>query len=132
MYEIKQLLMELHGFDKEKRRKAVLKLGIIGGTEALKALHLMMLSDHEDEIARGKAALMLAKLADLSSVPYLIRALGSKDHTTPINAAFALGKIGDSRAIGPLNNIYQNYPVEDEFKKAIANALEKLGVTVSA
>src|SRR5262245_34471761 len=69
---IKQLLADLRGFNKEKRRTAVVKLGIVGSDEAVRALIMTVKNDHEDLIARGKAALMLGKLRDQRAVDSLI------------------------------------------------------------
>ncbi|PJF30198.1 MAG: PBS lyase, partial [Phototrophicales bacterium] len=96
---IKQLLSELRDTNKEKRRTAVMKLGMVGGEQALRALMNAVQNDYEDLIVRGRAALMLGKLGDARAVDPLIRALDAPGFQTPINAAQALGQIGDPRAI---------------------------------
>jgi HEAT repeat protein len=122
---IKQLLADLRGFDKEKRRTAVMKLGMVGGEDAVRALIMTVRNDHEDLIARGRAALMLGKLRDMRAVEPLIRALEAPGFKTPIYAAEALGKIGDRRAIEPLLNVLNSG--NDTLQEAAAEALKRLG-----
>lgn len=122
---IKQLLADLRGFDKEKRRTAVVKLGLLGSDEAVRALISTVNNDHEDLIARGKAALMLGKLRDLRAVDSLIQALDAPGLQTPVFAAEALGKIGDRRAIVPL--LSAMHSGNDTFQKAASEALRRLG-----
>src|SRR5262245_31510509 len=122
---IKQLLADLRGFDKDKRRTAVVKLGLVGSDEAIRALIMTVNNDHEDLIARGKAALMLGKLRDMRAVDSLIQALDAPGFQTPVYAAEALGKIGDRRAIEPL--LAAMHSGNDTFRKAAIEALKKLG-----
>jgi HEAT repeat protein len=122
---MKQILAELRGFDKEKRRTAVMKLGMVGGDEAVRALIMTVRNDHEDLIARGRAALMLGKLRDLRAVEPLIRALDAPGFKTPVYAAEALGKLGDPRAIQPLLNVLNSG--NDTLHDAAAEALKRLG-----
>lgn len=124
---LSQLLLDIHSFDKEKRRTAVIKLGLIGGDEAIRALIVTVNNDHEDTIARGKAALMLGKLRDLRAVPALIHALSASGFKTPIFAAEALGKIGDRRAIRQLLIEIEFRPNDETFQKAASEALRRLG-----
>jgi HEAT repeat protein len=122
---MKQILADLRGFDKEKRRTAVMKLGMVGGDEAVRALIMTVRNDHEDLIARGRAAMMLGKLRDMRAVQPLIQALDAPGFTTPVYAAEALGKIGDSRAIQPLLSVLNSG--NDTLHEAAAEALRKLG-----
>ena len=122
---MKQILAELRGFDKEKRRTAVMKLGMVGGDEAVRALIMTVRNDHEDLIARGRAALMLGKLRDLRAVEPLIRALDAPGFKTPVYAAEALGKIGDPRAIQPLLSVLNSG--NDTLHETAAEALKRLG-----
>lgn len=122
---IKQLLADLRGFDKEKRRTAVMKLGVMGGEDAVRALIMAVRNDHEDLITRGRAALMLGKLRDIRAVDPLIRALEAPGFQTPVYAAEALGKIGDRRAIDPLLAAMNSG--NETFRKAAIEALKKLG-----
>ena len=122
---IKQLLADLRDFNKEKRRTAVVKLGMVGGDEAVLALILTVKNDHEDLIARGRAALMLGKLRDLRAVQPLIQALDAPGFQTPLFAAQALGKIGDPRAIEPLLAMLNSG--NGKFHDAALEALKNLG-----
>lgn len=122
---IKQLLAELRGFDKEKRRTAVMKLGMVGGEDAIRALIMTVRNDHEDLIARGRAALMLGKLRDVRAVESLIQALDAPGYKTPVYAAEALGKIGDPRAIQPLLNVLNSG--NRTLQGAAQEALKRLG-----
>jgi len=122
---IKQLLVDLRDFNKAKRRTAVMKLGMVGGEEAVQALIMMVRNDHEDLIARGRAALMLGNLRDIRAVDSLIKALDAPGFQTPVYAAEALGKIGDPRAIEPL--LAAANSGNDTFRKAALEALRRLG-----
>ena len=123
---IKQLVSDLRGFDKEKRRTAVMKLGMVGGEDALRALIMTVRNDYEDLITRGRAAMMLGKLRDSRAVTPLIQALEAPGFSTPVYAAEALGKIGDRRAIEPLLLAVMNSGNET-FRKAAQAALKQLG-----
>lgn len=122
---MKQLLADLRGFDKAKRRTAVMKLGMVGGDQAVRALIMTVRNEHEDLIARGRAAFMLGQLKDLRAVEPLIQALTAPGHQTPVFAAEALGKLGDRRAIIPLLTLLDSD--NDAFREAALEALKKLG-----
>ena len=122
---IKQLLSELRDINKVKRRTAVMKLGMAGGDQAVRALMLTVENEHEDLIVRGRAALMLGKIKDRRAVDPLIRALDAPGYQTPMFAAEALGKIGDTRAIEPL--IMLAAASTDKTRDAALDALRKLG-----
>ena len=123
--KIKAILAELRDVSKDKRRTAVMKLGMLGGDDAVRALIRTVDNTQEDLIVRGRAALMLGKLKDLRAVTPLIRALDAPGFQTPINAAQALGKIGDPRAIEPL--ILFADSSRDKTRDAAVVALKQLG-----
>ncbi len=122
---IKQFLSELRDYNKEKRRTAVMKLGMVGGDEAVRALIMAVKNNNEDLIVRGRAALMLGKLGDARAVEPLIQALAAPGHQTPLYAAQALGKLGDVRAIQPLLNIVASG--NDKVREAAQESLKRLG-----
>lgn len=123
--KVKAILAELRDVSKDKRRTAVMKLGMLGGDDAVRALIRTVDNNQEDLIVRGRAALMLGKLKDLRAVTPLIRALDAPGFQTPINAAQALGKIGDPRAIEPLLTFADNS--SDKTRDAAVEALKQLG-----
>jgi HEAT repeat protein len=122
---IKQLLADLRDINKDKRRTAVMKLGMTGGDQAVRTLMTIVQNEHEDLIVRGRAALMLGKLGDARAVNPLIRALDAPGFQTPLYAAQALGKLGDPRAIEPLMMIAASG--KDKVRNAALEALRHLG-----
>jgi HEAT repeat protein len=122
---IRQLLAELRDVNKDKRRTAVMKLGMVGGDQAVRALIGAVQNEHEDLIVRGRAAIMLGNLKDVRAVDPLIRALDAPGFQTPLHAAEALGKIGDRRAIPPLVSLATNG--KDKTRDAAIEALQRLG-----
>jgi len=123
--EVSAILSELRDVNKERRRTAVMKLGMVGGDQALRALIGLVENGQEDLIVRGRAALMLGKLKDDRAVPPLIRALDAPGFVTPFNAAQALGKIGDPRAIDALLSFADSS--NDKTRAAAVEALRQLG-----
>ena len=124
-FDIKQILVEARDVNKDKRRAAVMKLGMVGGEEALLTLIKIVENSQEDLIVRGRAAMMLGKLRDNRAVGPLIRALDAPGFQTPIHAAEALGQLGDLRAIEPL--ILLAARSSDKTRDAALKALDKLG-----
>jgi HEAT repeat protein len=122
---IRQLLAELRDVNKDKRRTAVMKLGMVGGDQAVRALIGAVQNEHEDLIVRGRAAIMLGNLKDVRAVDPLIRALDAPGFQTPLHAAEALGKIGDRRAIPPLVSLATSG--KDKTREAAIEALQRLG-----
>ena len=123
--KVKAILSELRDVNKDRRRTAVMKLGMVGGEQALRTLIGIVDNSQEDLIVRGRAALMLGKLKDGRAVPPLIRALEAPGFLTPYNAAQALGKIGDPRAIDALLSFAGNS--NDKTRAAAMEALRELG-----
>ncbi len=129
-HDLKQILAELKDVRKDVRRTAVMKLGMIGGDGALRALVRTLENDFEDLIVRGRAAMMLGKLGDTRAVEPLIRALDAPGFQTPYQAILSLGRLGDPRAIMPLVAMASNS--KDRTREAALQALEELGYQVSA
>jgi HEAT repeat protein len=119
------ILTELRDINKGRRRTAVIKLGMLGGDQAVRTLMDIVENHQEDLIVRGRAALMLGKLRDDRAVTALIRALDAPGFQTPHNAAIALGKIGDPRAINALLNLADSS--RDKTREAALQALRELG-----
>lgn len=124
--DVKQLLADLKDFNKDRRRKAVYRLGMHGGEEALKALMLAVEDDNEDLIVRSRAAQMLGRMRDARAVTPLIIALNASGYQTPINAAQALGRIGDKSAIAALVTLSHDHSNQGA-RDAALTALDKLG-----
>jgi HEAT repeat protein len=125
---VKQLLSELRDVNKDRRRAAVMKLCMIGGDQAVRALMTAVQSDTEDLIVRGRSALMLGKLRDVRAVEPLIRALNAPGYQTPLYAAEALGNIGDRRAIPHLLALVNSTLVgKERARDAALTALKKMG-----
>ncbi len=128
--KVKAILSELRDVNKDKRRTAVMKLGMMGGDQALHTLMRLVDNSQEDLIVRGRAAMMLGKLKDGRAVQPLIRALDAPGFLTPYHAAMALGKIGDPRAIEALLDFADN--TSDKTRAAALDALRQLGCEASA
>ena len=123
--KVKTILSELRDVNKDRRRTAVMKLGMVGGDQAVRTLINIVDNSQEDLIVRGRAALMLGKLKDDRAVPHLIRALEAPGFLTPYHAALALGKIGDPRAVDALLGLAGNS--RDKTRDAAMQALRQLG-----
>lgn len=126
---VRQLLAEMRDVDKARRRTAVMKLGMLGGDQALRALINAVQNPYEDLIVRSRAALMLGKIGDPLAVDALVRALTAPGHQTPLNAAQALGKLGDTRAIEPLQVMAATG--RDKLRDAAIDALARLGYDIN-
>ncbi len=123
--DIRQYLSELRDYNKARRRRAVMKLGLAGGDEAVTALIMALQNRNEDLIVRGRAALMLGRLGDGRAVTALINALDAPGMQTPLHAARSLGRLGDDRAIEPLLLIAGS--AEGKLRAAALEALARLG-----
>ncbi|MGB7339610.1 MAG: HEAT repeat domain-containing protein [Phototrophicaceae bacterium] len=123
--DLNAILSELRDTNKDKRRTAVMKLGMLGGSDAIRALIRTLENEYEDLIVRGRAAMMLGKVGDRSAVAPLIRALDAPGYKTPLYAVESLGQLGDDRAIVPLLFIAENG--RDRLQESARAALDKLG-----
>ncbi len=123
--QIRQYLSELGDYNKKRRRSAVMKLGLVGGDEAVMALIMALQNRNEDLIVRGRAALMLGRLGDTRAVQPLINALDAPGMQTPLHAARSLGRLGDDRAIEPLLLIAGS--ADGKLRAAAMEALQRLG-----
>ena len=123
--DLNVILSELRDTNKDKRRTAVMKLGMLGGDDAIRALIRTLENEYEDLIVRGRAAMMLGKVGDRSAVAPLIRALDAPGYQTPLYAVEALGRLGDTRAIPSLQFIAENG--RDRLQEAAINSLGQLG-----
>ncbi len=128
--KVKSILSELRDVNKDRRRTAVMKLGMVGGDQAVRTLISIVDNGQEDLIVRGRAALMLGKLKDDRAVPPLIRALDAPGFLTPYHAAQALGKIGDPRAVDALLDFAGSS--SDKTRDAAMQALRDLGYDIEA
>ena len=128
--KVASILTELRDVNKDRRRTAVMKLGMVGGDQAVRTLINIVDNSQEDLIVRGRAALMLGKLKDGRAVPHLIRALDAPGFLTPYHAAQALGKIGDPRAVKALQDLAGSS--RDKTRDAAMQALRDLGYETEA
>ena len=96
----------------------------IGQEERL--VHFIQMLSDEDEGNRWKAAEILGRLRDPTSVDPLIETLWDDDSRVRLKAAWALGRIGDQRAVPPLRRLYR---IENEWgQEIIAEALEAINL----
>jgi len=82
-------------------------------------------AEEKEMTIRAQAALELSKLCDLNSVEPLITGLKDKYPQVRNNAALALGKIGDNRAISALANIEQE-DSDESVRNTAKQALEAI------
>ena len=92
-------------------------------TDARLAHYLELLSD-EDPINRWKGAVSLGRLRDSRATEALVHALNDDDERVRLKTIWALGAIGDPRAIAPLKNLYRHE--SDDTREIIAEALETI------
>ena len=109
MDNLKKLLEELKSEDCIDREEAAEDLGRLDDIRASDSL-IAALEDEEPYV-RGAAATSLGVLKVIGAVEPLIDMLKTEYRTDVLgDIAFALGKIGDKRAIGPLRDLLKNRP----------------------
>ena len=107
MDNLKKLLEELKSEDCIDREEAAEDLGRLGDIRASDSL-IAALEDEEPYV-RGAAATSLGVLKVIGAVEPLIDMLKTEYRTDVLrDIAFALGKIGDKRAIGPLRDLLRS------------------------
>lgn len=97
-------------------------LGKTGAKEAIEPL-IQALKD-KDPVVRWRSARALSELGH-AAVGALVKLLEETDSDIRMRVAEILGKIGDKRAIKPLNELFQN-DLREEVKKVAGEALSKL------
>jgi HEAT repeat protein len=102
------------------RRAAVEALDKLGDDRAVKPL-AALLADKDSNL-RSTAREALVKL---EAVDVLIEALKQSNPVARIEAARALGRLGDRKAIEPLNNLLQT-ETDESVKSAVKDALKQL------
>jgi HEAT repeat protein len=127
---VKQILAELRDANKDRRRTAVMKLGMLGGEIAVINLIHIVGNRTEDLIVRGRAAQMLGRLRDPRAVDPLIAALDAPGFQTTLHAVESLGMLGDLRAVEPLREMLTNS--HEKYREAARAALTQLGVDPDA
>lgn len=98
--ELTRWLHDLHDEDEHTRSAAALSLGKLGDARAVDAL-IALLCEDESLNVQEDATWSLVRLGGASVAP-LIERLSDARAAVRHNAAHALGKLGDARAIGAL------------------------------
>jgi hypothetical protein len=88
----------------------VLLSGWCAGADARSEYLIDMLANGGNYRVRVQAATTLGKIRSQEAVPALIKALGDENELVVISAATALGQIGDTRAIKPLEQAQPRAP----------------------
>lgn len=83
-------------------------------------------AEEGDEKVRAKAAQELGDLKASEAVPQLITSMNTNFPAVRLNAAIALGKIGDQRATAELEKIITNEGGEQKLRQAAQQALQTL------
>jgi HEAT repeat protein len=89
----------------EQRAAAVYALGFLYDSRALAPLLQVLRDSQEDAQVRGHAAEALAYIGQRRAVPALIAALDDPSPEVRLWSAFALGELGDRRAVAPLERL---------------------------
>ena len=91
MLQYDTIMAELRDTNKDKRRTAVMKLGMLGDERAVDALIRILDNEYEDVLVRSRAAMLLGRIGGDRAVMPLIRALDASGYQTPVNAVQSLG-----------------------------------------
>jgi HEAT repeat protein len=91
--------------ESDQRAAAVYALGFLNDSRALAPLLQVLRSSKEDAQVRGHAAEALAYINNRRAVPALIAALGDPAPEVRLWSAFALGELGDRRAVAMLERL---------------------------
>ena len=91
--------------DAEVRLSGAYALGLLGNKQAVEPLVTRLRDANEDPRVRGAIAEALADLRDRRAVIPLIKALSDKSIEVRFWAAFALGELGDARALPELERM---------------------------
>ena len=89
----------------DQRTAAVYVLGWLRDTRALAPLVQVLRNSQEGAQLRSHAAEALAYLGDRRAVPALLAALDDPAPAVRLWSAFALGELGDMRAVAPLERL---------------------------
>ena len=89
----------------DQRTAAVYVLGWLRDTRALAPLVQVLRSNREGAQLRSHAAEALAYIGNRRAVPALITALDDPSPEVRLWSAFALGELGDTRAVAPLEHL---------------------------
>jgi HEAT repeat protein len=90
----------------ETRAFAMLALGMIGARESIAPIQGVLEESEFQPFLVHNASRGLALMRDLDLVPNLIEMLEtSSSHASRVSVAFALGSVGDRRAVGALSSM---------------------------
>lgn len=106
---------------RDVRKKAVLSLGYIGGSKAIRALRKLARSKGSLLALYATAALGLTK--DKRAVKPLLRALKHRSWRIRLNAVWALGQIKEPRSIRPLRKCLSD--PDPRVKKMVVSVLKQ-------
>lgn len=122
--------MLLESKDSEVRRVAVYALGILRDVTAVETLCNILLNPNEPPSLRGQAAETLGCIGTEASVEPLLAATRAEPAEVRFWSVFALGRIGDMRAIPVLQELaaHDHAVVEDwwEISKEARDALDEI------